>query len=84
MNGLLENVQVQDEAVGRDHPHRAPALFDAIAVIQLNGAKISQQQNIRRYFSHLKGVCNGRLFDGHALRADTHTQSQLLSGGGEV
>jgi hypothetical protein len=75
---------VQDQGVGLDHLHGAAALIYRVAIVELHGAQVGQEQHIRRHVAHAEGAAHAVQLDGGALAADAHRQPMLLRGHGQV
>ena len=45
---------MQDQCVGFDHIDSSPAFIDAVAIVQLDGAEIGEEQGIGRQAAYLE------------------------------
>ena len=81
---LLQWVEVQDQRIGLDHLDCTPAVIDRVAVVELDGAQVGEEQDIRRDVPHPEGVRGLGLLQARALRAQAHRDAARLRASSQV
>ncbi len=69
---------MQNQGVCFEEVHQAPAFGEAVAIVELDGAQVGKQGNVRGDRPYRKSRRDFRLFDGHPLGADPHGQAIVL------
>ena len=69
---LLQWIQMERERIRFDHGHRAPAVVDPVAIVELGGAEVGQEQDIRGNIAHAEERRQRGILDRGTLGADTH------------
>ena len=83
LDGFLEGVEMQDEGVGRDHFDRAQAVGGPVAVVELDGADVGEEEDIGGDGADAQTVGEGRILEGGALGTEAHGDTMRLGGFGE-
>ena len=63
---------MERERVRFDHGHRAPAVVDPVAVVELGSAEVGQEQDIRGDIAHAEERRQRGILDRGTLGADAH------------
>ena len=75
---------MQIEAVGGKRFHRAAAVFNAEAVVELDGAEVGKEDGVRRNLTQAEARFGGGIGELHPLRADGEGDAALFGGLREV
>ena len=67
LDGLLQHIKMQHQRVSLHHLDGHQAFFGAVALVELDRAQVSKQQDIWRDLAHLEGVSHLIPLDGHSL-----------------
>ena len=71
---------MERERIGVDHRHRAPAVVDPVAIVELGSAEVGQEQDIRGNIAHPEERGQRGIFERGALGADAHGAAVSLGG----
>ena len=75
---------MQHERIGLDHIYRAPALGEAVTIVELHRAQIGKQEDVGSNIAHLIRALPLGVFDGRSLGSHAHGHASRLGGDGQI
>lgn len=75
---FLQRIEMKGERIGVQHFDQAPALRDAITLIELHGTEIGQERDVGRQRTNVERFDRAGRLDQRATRSKAHCESVLL------